>query len=87
MAPLYGRLQGNRGEATRMGYSDISTQVETWQGKVSVDLFKDGTFYVRLGGKHDTGKIIAAGNVGNDPDYGRWAKTEDYGIVPEDAMV
>lgn len=48
MAALYGRLQGNRGEATRTGSkaSGIRTVAETWGSKVTVHLSHDGSCVV-----------------------------------------
>lgn len=79
MANLYGRLQGYNldlmpahGEATRIGHGEIVSTVETWQGKVRVELDKEGDFHVFLGSKNGGGKLIAWGNVG-DAEEGRWA--------------
>lgn len=52
MAPLYSRLRGNRGEATRTRFGEITATLETWTGQVSVRLFKDGTYVVEVGEKH-----------------------------------
>lgn len=45
MAALYGSIQGNRGEATRMGSksSGIRSYVQTWDARVTVQLEADGT--------------------------------------------
>jgi hypothetical protein len=65
MAALYGRLQGNRGEATRTGSKDsgIQATLETWEGKVRVDLDADGKFVVSLAEKHGSPVAILQGNV------------------------
>jgi hypothetical protein len=57
MAHFYGRLQGNRGEATRCGVksSGIMATVETWESVLRVDQdFRDGRneAYVGLQGKY-----------------------------------
>jgi hypothetical protein len=71
MAALYGRLQGGRGEATRTGTksSGIHATLETWEGKIYVDLEADGSFTVALGPKGYGSAIVATGNVGNDGRY------------------
>lgn len=65
MAALYGRLQGNRGEATRVGTeaSGIRSTLETWQGKVVTSLDADGNFTVAVGEKHGVSQVIFEGNV------------------------
>lgn len=65
MAALYGRLQGNRGEATRVGHSSIKAKLETWDGSIEVELEKDGTFTVRIGDKSYPKMEVATGNVNN----------------------
>lgn len=62
MATLYGRLQGNRGEATRCGSSSLNTSAETWSGSVQVHLRRDGDFEVRVGSKHSP-YVALTGNV------------------------
>lgn len=39
MAKFYGTLQGNRGEATRLGTSEIHVSAQSWDGSVGVRLF------------------------------------------------
>lgn len=63
MAALYGRLQGNRGEVTRMGHADIESKLETWDGSIRTVLFKDGSFDVYIGDKTHPSTLIASGNV------------------------
>ena len=66
MAPLYGRLRGNRGGATRTDFEEIAATLETWTGQVSVRLFKDGTYVVEVGEKHGTGRTVFGGNVDDE---------------------
>jgi hypothetical protein len=66
MAALYGRIQGNRGEATRMGHDVIYARLETWEGSVAVNLFKDGTFTVHKGSKTNPTIPVAEGNVNDN---------------------
>lgn len=65
MAALYGRLQGNRGEATRTGSKDsgITSQLETWEGSVRTELSADGEFRVYMGDKHFPHTLVVEGNV------------------------
>ena len=63
MANLYGRLQGARGEATRIGHTNIRAKLETWNGSVEVVLEKDGAFTVRIGDKYSPRQVVASGNV------------------------
>lgn len=46
MAALFGRLNGNRGEVTRLGSKDsgIKCTLQTWKGKVVLCLEADGTW-------------------------------------------
>lgn len=39
MAKFYGTLQGNRGEATRAGTSEIHVSAQSWDGSVGVRLY------------------------------------------------
>lgn len=67
MAPLYGRLRGSRGEATRCGSDVIESTVETWNGIVRVSLRKNGSYYVETSGKHgERRREVLAGNVDDD---------------------
>lgn len=71
MSRTYGRLQGNRGMATRCGTDRIFTSAETWKGSVHVYLDADGSFTINIGPKHGVqdglgGTIILVGNVGDD---------------------
>lgn len=63
MANLLGRIQGSRGEATRLGSSTITSKLETWNGSITTTLHKDGTFTVSIGAKTSTGREIVQGNV------------------------
>lgn len=73
MAALYGRLQGNRGQVTRVGSanSGIESRLETWQGEIRTTLEANGDFAVYIGTKRGHGTPVLRGNVGND---GRWAE-------------
>lgn len=75
MASLYGRLQGSRGEATRIGHQSIKAKLETWEGSIEVLLSKDGMFSVMIGDKSYPRTLVATGNV-NDRTY-EAAPTED----------
>ncbi len=73
MAPLYGRLRGNRGEVTRTGFEEITATLETWTGQVSVTLRKDGSYVVEVGEKHGAGRTVFGGNVDEgEPDVPEW---------------
>lgn len=63
MSALYGRVQGNRGEATRTGTDRLTTSAETWNGSVRVDLRRDGSYVVSIGGKYGDGAYRLTGNV------------------------
>lgn len=63
MANLYGRLQGNRGQTTRVGSTLIDSTLETWDGEIRTTLTKDGSFVVMIGPKNGADMIIAVGNV------------------------
>ena len=78
MAELYGRIQGNRGEATRCGSRDMDTSAETWNGSVKVHLRRGGDFTVRVGDKRG-GRTAITGNVDKLPTevalHGTFART------------
>ena len=38
MAKFYGSIQGNRGEATRLGHSSIKSSVQSYDGSVQTEL-------------------------------------------------
>ena len=42
MAKFYGSIQGNRGEATRMGHSSIKSSVQSYDGSVITYLSYEG---------------------------------------------
>lgn len=64
VAALYGRLVSERGaEKTKTAHQQITATVETWTGKVSVLLSKDGSYVVEVGPKHGTGLPVLRGNV------------------------
>lgn len=63
MAALYGRLQGNRGQATRIGHHEIYSKLETWDGSIKTELDRDGNFNVYIGDKSMPGTLVATGNV------------------------
>lgn len=69
MAALYGRLQGNRGQTTRMGSknSGIWSRLETWEGSIRTELQADGSFEVWIGDKSDPRNMIASGNINDRP--------------------
>lgn len=88
MANLYGRLRGytldgrpSSGEATRLGHGQIEADVETWDGKLSVHLKKDGSYYLYLGGKYDGGKLVARGNVDE-----QWLEIVDSSMVVKEEV-
>lgn len=73
MSATYGRVKGNRGEATRLGGKYILTSAETWRGAVRVWVYDNGTFEVEIGPKARGssfdgvgGTIRLMGNVGDD---------------------
>jgi peptidyl-tRNA hydrolase len=74
MAPLYGRLQGNHWhkEVTRTGVYEVESTLETWDGKITTYLNRDGEFVVtvssKYGGVFDE-LVVATGNV--DTESGR----------------
>jgi hypothetical protein len=76
MATLYGRLQGNRGEVTRTGSKHIHAQVETWSGKVRVDLDADGNFEVTVGPKGWGGRTVLKGNIDQPEQPVEFVETE-----------
>lgn len=55
MSALYGRLQGERGQVTRTAHHSIAATLETWEGKVTVALQRDGSFIVEIGDKYAGG--------------------------------
>lgn len=63
MAPLRGTLQGTRGETSRLGHREITATLSTWEGRVTVTLFKDGTFTVEAGPLDGHARTVAHGNV------------------------
>lgn len=46
-----------------MGFKDITAKLETWTGAVTVVMWKDGEFEVRVGDKHGFGTQVLRGNV------------------------
>ena len=63
MANLIGYLDGRRGRISRLGNSRIAATLETWHGAISVDLGRDGSFQVDIGGKGSVGRAVLIGNV------------------------
>lgn len=72
MAALIGSIQGNRGEASRLGSksSGIRSRLATWNGAIHTRLEADGTFTVTvtpfgvgqrqtIRGNVDTGTLIS----------------------------
>lgn len=94
MANLYGRLQGNRGEATRCGSSVIRAKLETWQGSIQVVLEKDGHYCVTMGDKYAPRYVVASGNVNTDSperetdalDYSNDAHRADVSAVADEEI-
>jgi hypothetical protein len=82
MAALYGRMQGNRGEATRMGTSTsgMRAQLETWEGQITVTLEADGSFQVFIGPKGSARDLVLLGNVNDGQRYAIACK--DHQAVP-----
>lgn len=80
MAALYGRMQGNRGEVTRMGSanSGIESRLETWDGSIKTELTADGNYKVYIGDKHSPSILIATGNV----DYASFSAIKDGEPTP-----
>jgi len=76
MSALYGRLQGGRGEVTRTGHYQITSKLETWEGKLETTLYRDGSFEVRLGEKYSSGKLVLSDNV----DEGRCSGQRYLGV-------
>ena len=60
MAKLIGYLEygHHAGTVHRLAHKIISSRLNTWEGGISTQLNKDGTFYV-----HVNGNEIARGNV------------------------
>lgn len=79
MAALYGRLQGQAGEATRIGStsSGIHSKLETWNGSITTELQADGTFEVFIGPKGSGRTLIASGNVDEDRRYAHGVRNGD----------
>jgi len=73
MAPLRGTLKGSRGETSRLGHTEITAVLSTWEGRVVVALTKDGTFTVEMGSLDGHGRTVAVGNVNDgDLDVPEW---------------
>lgn len=63
MAPLYGRLRGERGEVTRTARRQLSATLQTWDGRVSVTLWADGTFIVETAPLDGYAEVACKGNA------------------------
>lgn len=66
MSKLYGRMNSDarRTQLTSTGRRSMSAQLETWQGKLRIELDDSGTFEVTVSGKHDEDRItLAFGNL------------------------
>jgi hypothetical protein len=63
MAALYGRLRGERGEVTRTAGREITATLQTWDGRVSVTLWKDGVFVVEVAPLDGYAEAVCRGNV------------------------
>lgn len=48
MANFIGYIQGQRGEASRLGHSSIEAKIATWDHRVRSRLYNDPTGEVRL---------------------------------------
>jgi hypothetical protein len=44
MARFRGVIQGTRGQASRLGHATLRTYAASWQGAISVELYKQGDF-------------------------------------------
>ena len=66
MNKLYCRLldtDAARHQVTRRGHRQVSSSLETWEGKICTVLRDTGDFEVWLGPKDGPGKLIHKGNV------------------------
>lgn len=65
MAALRGVLESDKGgQASRLSNHIIGATLSTWDGWVTVDLKKDGTFNIHVGHKgQSVGMMVATGNV------------------------
>jgi hypothetical protein len=78
MAHFYGTVQGNRGEASRLGSKDsgLETLAASWAGAIRVSLFVDpaGRDAYRVTQEPHNGagvsRLIACGLVGEEPTNG-----------------
>jgi hypothetical protein len=69
MAAFYGRLRGDRGEATRCGSkgSGMTAIAETWQGQARVDLSGPGEYVFVVSDKGSASNgLSVSGNVGDN---------------------
>ena len=49
MSKFYGRIKGNRGEATRCGYDHIAASVQSYNGSITTELtYKDDKLMVNV---------------------------------------
>lgn len=46
-----------------LAYSEITATLETWEGKVTVTLWRDGTYTVEVGEKYGSAERAHEGNV------------------------
>jgi len=84
MSALYGRLQGSRGEVTRLGHQTIESTLETWTGEIRTELERDGSFSVFIGPKNRPVIRVLVGNVNDDDRH--YQPTDRAQAVPiEDA--
>lgn len=72
MANLHGRVEGERGTATRTASRIIGATLKTREGWVTVDLRADGGFTVYIGeANQSTGRPVVRGNVNTQLVEGR----------------
>ncbi len=72
MATFRGVIQGNRGEASRLGNRTLRTEAQSWSGKITVELFqRDGRdmceIYLDSHGQTEVNCLIYAGPVASIP--------------------
>lgn len=68
MAALRGTVEGNRGEASRLGSTDsgLTTTASTWEATIRVDLGHDGTATVLVhpaNGASRAPTVVFDGNI------------------------
>lgn len=76
MAKLYGSVQGNRGEATRLGNGRLTARAQGWDSGVTVEAFATSPelreyIISENGGSNGTGGSFALGKIEQDVASGR----------------